>query len=227
MNGDTRRRRNRGRGVRRWARLVAAAVLLTAAEAPAREADLAGWDGTRWGMTEAELGALFGKRLRRVDPPLVYDDATVGRFLPEAEFGELPFRALFQMDEEGRLQQVLLERRDAQATPAAFAAALDELQARYGEADLVCGTPARGPDTSPVERERVWILPTTTVHLSWLDYRGGILYHDPSQDLTDPLVPELEKRLYSRRSLPQRLLLRFHPTAREDLMRADCRPPAP
>jgi hypothetical protein len=208
--------------MRPLSRLALMLLLLAPVDAFAREADLAGWGETRWGMTTAELDALFGDRLRRIDPPLVYAQATVGRMLPQAEFGGIAFRALFQMDESGRLQQVLLERRNAKATPPAFEAALTALRDRHGEADRVCGTPAAGAESSPVEREWVWALPTTTIHLSYLDYRGGILYHDPSQDI-DPLVPEFETRLYARRSLPRRLLLRFHPTAREDLMNDDCR----
>ncbi|WP_119460712.1 hypothetical protein [Rhodospirillaceae bacterium SYSU D60014] len=207
--------------MRRWARLVAPVLVLAAAGAFAREADVSGWGETRWGMTNADLDAQFGERLRTIDPPLVYHEATVGRSLPETEVGGFSYRALFQMDAQGQLQQVLLERRNAQATPAAFQAAVDELRNRHGQPDRVCDTPRTGAESSPIERERLWVLPTTTIHLSFLDYRGGILYRDPQQDI-DPLVSELESRLYARRSLPRRLLIRYHPTDRADLMGEGC-----
>jgi hypothetical protein len=210
---------------RRLIPLLLLGLLLAPAAVPAQGADLAGWGETRWGMTNADLDALFGPRLQTVDPPLVYHEATVGRFLPETAFGGFPYRALFQMDAQGRLQQVLLERRNTQATPAAFQAAADELRDRHGAPTRVCDTPQTGAESSPIERERVWSLPTTTIHLSFLDYRGGILYHDPQQEI-DPLVSELETRLHARRSLPRRLLIRYHPTARKDLM-GECRAPAP
>lgn len=172
-------------------------------------------------MTVAEIDALYGSRLRILDPPLRYGGAYVSRALPGAALGGDAYLAQFQMNgRTGRLQQVLLDRRGAGVTPKAFAAALGALESRYGAPTLVCDSPRSGTGTSPVERERVWRLPTTTIHLSYLDFLQGVMLYDPSKAF-DPRAPDTP--VYRPRSFPRRLLIRFHPSDRADLRGGDCR----
>ncbi len=174
-------------------------------------------------MNAVELDALYGPTLRRLDPPLRYGNAYVDRALPGVDIGRFAYVAQFQMNSDtGRLQQVLLERKRAGVTPKAFGAALEALESAYGPPDLVCDSPRRGAAASPIERERVWRGPTTTIHLSFLDFLGGVMLYDPSKDI-DPRVPDIP--LYSSRSFPRKLLIRFHPTSRTDLMGEGCPPP--
>jgi len=188
----------------------ALAILTTAASA----ADLEGWHGTAWDMSAAEVDTALGDAVKPVDPPLVYGGAHASRTVPEVDVAGYGYRALLQFaDADGRLQQVLLERSRLPDASEAYAAALDANTRDYGEPTLVCH--------SPIAHERVWRLPTTTIHLVFLDFSGGSMRYDPSQEI-DPLVPDIERRQHSRRSYPQRLLIRYHPSERDDLMSEGC-----
>lgn len=203
-------------------RFAISLLLLVFFVRPAHGADLPGWAGTRWGMTAGEADAALGTAIEAVDPPLVYGGAKATREVPEAEIAGYPYRALLQFsDEDGTLQQVLLERSRKPAAPKAYVAALDVFTRDYGEPSLVCDSPRTGAATSPITRERVWRLPTTTIHLVFIDFSGGSMQYDPAQEI-DPLVPEFRRRLHSTRSYPQRLLIRYHPSARDDLMSEGC-----
>lgn len=194
-------------------------VSLTSA---AYAADLAGWHGTRWGMTAAEVDAALGDAVQPVDPPLLYGGASATREIPEVDVAGYAYRALLQFsNDDGRLQQVLLERSRLPDAPKAYTAALDGFTRDYGAPTLICNSPRTGEHTSPIIRERVWRLATTTLHLVFIDFSGGSMQYDSLQDI-DPLVPERERRLHSTRSYPQRLLVRYHPGGRDDLMSEGC-----
>ena len=200
---------------------LAVATLVTLTHA-ATAADLAGWHGTAWGMATAEVDAALGDVVKPVEPPLVYGGAQATREIPETDVAGYGYRALLQFSNEGgRLQQVLLERSRLPDAPKAYAAALDAFSRDYGAPTLVCNSPRTGEHTSPITRERVWRLATTTLHLVFIDFSGGSLQYDSLQDI-DPLVPEFQRRLHSTRSYPQRLLVRYHPSGRDDLMSKDC-----
>lgn len=185
-------------------------------------ADLAGWNGTRWGMSAAEVDAALGAAVQPVDPPLVYGGAHAAREIPAVDVDGYAYRALLQFDDEtGSLQQVLLERSRLPDAPRAHGAALDLLAAEHGAPDLVCESPREGAVASPVQRERVWRAGPTTIHLVFVDFTGGSMRYDSLEEI-DPLVPDLERRLHSRRSYPQRLLIRYHPSQRTDLMSRGC-----
>src|SRR3546814_15523574 len=88
------------------------AALLLAAAAQAAPADLPGWRGARWGMTEAELEAVFGDALARLPGRWAYGGAYPERALFGVELDGLRSDALFQMNERTeRLPAGLLERR--------------------------------------------------------------------------------------------------------------------
>jgi len=204
----------------RLARRSLAAALLLAASAPqaAQAADLAGWRAARWGMTDAELSAAFGPGLERLPGRWQYGGAYAERALFDVELGGLKFMALFQMNQAtDRLQQVLLERRGAQATPAAYDRMMAALEAAYGPAEGLCLTPH--PD-GPLRRLSLrWRFATTTIQATWLDFlTTALLFEEPDTEKRfDPLIPFSETRRIVRRFLPRRVLVRFHPSEREDL----------
>ena len=210
--------------VSRFAAVLCLALLFAAAGASARD-DLLGWQGTRWGMDEDALFAVHGDALRPLPGRQIYGGAYAEQTLSGIEIGGEPFMAVFQMEHgTDRLQQVLLRWTRRQPSERANRAILDALRARYGREDLVCRVPKAGAGDLIVER--VWRFPTTTVHLSLLDfYTSAIAFQDPNSD-RDPLVPSYKTRRNNPRFLPRSVLVRFHPTARVDLMgRTDCRAP--
>ncbi|MCG8594705.1 MAG: hypothetical protein MI785_10105 [Kiloniellales bacterium] len=184
--------------------------------AAAATADLAGWDAARWGMTTAELEAAFGTRLTILPGRWVYGGAYAERAILETRVGDLAFTAYFQMnDETGRLQQVLLERRQQHAAnPAGLEVLRRTLEERYGAASQACLLSER----DPTALELIWRFPTTTLHATFLDFFStSILYRDPNLGI-DPLRPSRERRVIRRRTLPRRATLRFHPSGRDDLL---------
>ncbi len=190
----------------------------------AAPADLAGWDAARWGMTTAEIEAAFGARLTTLPGRWIYGGAYAERAVLETRVGGLAFTAYFQMNaESGRLQQVLLERRQQDAAnPAVLQALRKALEARFGPASQACLLSER----NPTGLELVWRFPTTTLHATFLDFFStSVLYVNPNVD-RDPLRPAFRDRAVRRRTLPRRATLRFHPSERDDLLsrRARCFP---
>lgn len=203
-------------------RAAAAAVSLSILLNDAVAADLRGWNEARWGMSAAEIDATLGDAVRTVEPPLVYGGAHASREIPAVDVAGFAYRARLQFDDaSGGLQQVLLERSRLPDAPRAYRAARHALAAEHGDPDLVCDSPRAGSDSSPVSRERIWRAGATTIHLVFVDFSGGTLRYDSLQEI-DPLVPDRDRRLHSRRSYPQRLLIRYHPSARTDLMSRGC-----
>jgi hypothetical protein len=156
-------------------RLAGAALLALALAIPARAADLAGWDETRWGMNGAELAHLYGKRATHLTGRIEFNHLYSNLVLKRASFAGLDFTVYFQMDERsGRLAQVLLERRRQYATPDAWHAVLDALGRAWGEPSARCGRGVgrEAAHVGPAEPEQVWVLPTTTIRASYLDLPG-------------------------------------------------------
>jgi hypothetical protein len=205
-----------------WA--VAATLLAAVAAGGASAADADGWRQARWGMTDAELADAFGGALRKLPNRLQYGNAYAARALEDVELGGLRFIALFQMGAaDDRLRQVLLQRRDAQVTPAAYERLLDEMKARYGAPQQTCALPK--PDGEPYVFSLTWRGPATTVHATWLDFMTGeILHTDPAQDLSDAQSFVNLRRLVHR-FLPRRLVVRYHASGNAVLDPPGCRPP--
>ena len=96
-----------------------------------------------------------------------------------------------------------------------IAALLAALEARYGPAETLTAVPRTGG--APLRLSLVWRFPTTTIRASFLDFRTtSVLYESPNIDI-DPLIPYLDRRRIVRRFLPRRILVRFHPSDRDDL----------
>lgn len=171
--------------------------------------DLAGWDVLRWGMTEAQVETALGGRTVRLPGRWLYGHAYADLGVEGVAVGGLAFTAYLQMNAEShRLQQVLLERRRTQAVPGAFDALIDSLEESYGPPDEVCTQAKSGGE--PLDYQLTWRFATTTVHAKFLDFSTTAVFsRDPEAEI-DPLVIERKVRRNLRRSMPRRILLRFH-----------------
>jgi hypothetical protein len=153
-----------------------AALLLSAALLPAAAlaADLPGWDRTRWGMTSREIASLYDGRAVKLDGRIEFNRLYTDVALRHDNFAGLDFTVYFQMDDQtGRLAQVLLERRRQYATAAAWDAVLAALERQWGEPSRRCDKPGEPLLGKPLVLERVWALPSTVVHASFLDFGVG------------------------------------------------------
>lgn len=198
------------------------ALTISAGSPRAAPADVMDWNGARWGMTEAELAGVFGAALASLPGRWIYGGAYATRAIFGVDVGGLAFTAYFQMnDESERLQQILLERRANQVTPAVYASVLTSMEDAYGPAEGLCRE--RHPDGPPRRESLRWRFPTTTVQLTWLDFMtSSVMFDDPDPTI-DPRVPRHETRRINRRTLPRRIIIRFHPSERHDLERwQDC-----
>lgn len=197
--------------------LLLGVLLLPAASARARPEDVPGWEAARWGMTDADLAAAFGDRLKRLPGRWDYGGAYADRALFDVTLGGVAFNAFFQMnDRTGRLQQVLLQRRGRVALAQAYRDVVAALEAAYGAPDDTCVTPRSSG--SPKIAELTWSFPTTTVHATFLDFfTTGVLFENP-RTWADPLADHLRNRLIDPNALPRRVLVRFHDSARTDLL---------
>ncbi len=221
MAGAERRTRKTGllASVRAIARYAVPAVAACAPTQIVMAATPEGWGPARWDMDAAELRSAFSGGLTVLPTPLKYGGASASLILKDVALGGVPFTAVFQMNEaNGRLQQVLLQSRNEAARAVDFAAAIDALTASYGPPDLRCRPDL--PGAPPTVAELRWTLPTLTIHASLLDLNSRFLLYDtPNKDL-DPLDPAGVRIAAMRRSLPKRLLVRFHPAERTDLIAA-------
>ena len=209
---------------RRFA-LAVLALISAFAPAAARPTDVAGWYATRWGMTSTELAHALGPRLRPLGGRLVYGTGFATHRVREVSIGGIGFRAILQMSgEPPRLAQVLLEPEGKTALERHLRAVHDALRDALGPPRTSCATPRA--DGGPLSVEILWRFPTTTVHLTLLDFRtSAIAKDDPNAD-PDPLTPYYRTRRNNERFLPRRLLVRYHATERTDLL-TGCRPPSP
>lgn len=174
-------------------------------------------------MSGPQLDQLYGVRIERLARPIEYGNGYADRVLRKVDVAGFAYRALFQLDEKTRrLTQVLLERRRLPSAPAAYAAALAAFSQAYGPPTLVCDSPMTGAAASAIQRERVWRLPSTAIHLVYLDIGGGEMHEDWRLLPPDPLVPEIERRLRGAGAYPKSLLIRFHPSDRRDLFLPGC-----
>jgi hypothetical protein len=212
-------RRGLWRAISFFLMLAVMLSVLATASARARE-DLAGWDRTRWGMTPSDLERRFGPALETASPPIDYGASEASRVLRRLEFAGFAWRVLFQFDRgKHGLEQVMLERSQLPYAPKVFEAALTALEASYGPPDLVCDSP---PGSSAKHLERVWRLATTSFHLVALNIGSGELQYDVLQWPPDPQNGAWPRRFHPNRSYPQRVLIRYHPTARIELFLPGC-----
>ncbi len=203
---------------RAWRALLLAIVLLLGAfGARAQEAVPLLGLGPLWGLGAPELTRRLGDRIERLPGrfdfgPKLYADHR----LRGVDVGGEPFSAYLQMDQRtGRLQQVLLERRQAQVTPNSVGRALDGLVAALGdpESERVGADPRL-----PTSASLVWRRGGTTVQVGLFDFQTTeILSISPFAEGQNPQVPLYRRMRNDPRFLPRRLTIRLFPSDRRDL----------
>jgi hypothetical protein len=174
-----------------------------------RAADAPPWIGADWGADEGAVAAALGERALRLDPPIEYGPLSARLAAKDVAVGGVSMTALYQFGLDGGLKQVLLERRDPGANPKNLAAIEQALSAELGQPAASCER-RRG---SPKLAERRWRLKGDSVRLVLMDYTGVALRHDGNRDTVNPLIPSYEYTLYSRRSVPKRIVLRVFPAS--------------
>lgn len=215
--------------------LLSLLLTLPGLPAAAEAAWPAPWAGARWGMTPAALDrAVPG--LVALAPPWAYGGGLEApRALRRTDVAGLEMRALFQTGADGRLAQVLFERRRPALRPGDGPRALAALRARLGPEARLCLD--RGRPGGPVSAEAVWPGATGVWRLVWVDHGAG-------EGLDDLHEAEIRRRLRAgeveaahalrrearppgalRRSLPRRLLIRWS-DPRRPAAAGHC-PPAP
>ena len=208
--------RRRGRCLRRALGACHAWIvigLLLSAPVAAAPSDVPGWSAARWGMTEAELKTAIPKGLTKLPGRWQYGKTYADYAVLGTRLGGLAFNAFFQMNNKtDRLEQVLLERRRPQATPAAFYRLLDALEEAYGPPTETCEQAKTGG--TPLRYALIWRFPTTTLRASFLDFSSTAVFHrDPNAPI-DPLRSFRDDRRNNFRFVPRRILIRLHPTDR-------------
>lgn len=155
---------------RRFGLALCGGALAPAVLAASAPADLAGWDETRWGMSEKELARVLGQRSARLPSPLDYKEFVVRATVPGLRLAGRPFVALLQLDRKTeRLAQVLLRYRGDFPMLSDFVALHDLLAADLGApAERRAETDYRGSIPS-FWIEAGWTFPTTAVVLSLVD----------------------------------------------------------
>lgn len=212
-------------GRRRVRTKLAVGAVLLGLSPQAVAADVAGWREASWSMTAGELRRAFGEALTELPGRRIYKDAYAELAILGTEFLGVDFDVYFQMNvKTDRLQQVLLETGRRRAGPEAFATLQQRLRARHGKETRLCLD--RLSAGAPAGAEAVWRFATTTIHAVFMDfYTRGMVFEDPNRD-RDPLVPSFRTQRNNPRFLPRRIILRYHPTARADLMGHRCPPDA-
>lgn len=219
--------------------LAAGAATPAAAGESARSADLAGWRTARWGMDSAALDLAFGDALAALPQRRVWGGAHAVRYLPEVALGGVGFRAFFQMnDDDGRLQQVLLEPLRRGRPAARFGAVQAALESAYGPPDGRC---IASDAAVPVSVTLSWRFATTTVHLVFFDYvSSAIIYEQPSRHGDRRGADSASDRANGSanrtgdaiagadaRTMPRGLRVRYHATARAELAPPGCAASSP
>jgi hypothetical protein len=189
----------------RFGAVVGLLVLFASGVARAQTPD---WLMPRWGAGEAALDAALGDRLTRLEPGLVYADATVTRSIRRIEFGGVDFVLLYQMDREGGgLSGILLTRGRLPATAAQFARAADAFERLHGPADESCE--AAGGAGRPLVRARIWNGADWTLRLAYTAFTDSTIDSDPNAE-PDPLTSRERSEGYKKPISPS-LTARYAP----------------
>jgi len=203
--------------------LLLASLVLSVPTFAAAPTDVQGWRAARWGMDGAALDQAFGESIDRLPGRWEYGGAYATRGVLDIDIAGYRFNAFFQMnDGTDRLQQVLLEGLRQRATQISHRRVIEHFRGQLGEPTQVCHAPRKTGDPEIVAVR--WRFPSTTVHVGLLDFHTtAVMHYDPNIDTIDPRVPSYKHRIITRRSVPRRIIVRFHPADREDLFgKLDC-----
>lgn len=138
--------------------------------------DLAGWQDTRWGMTEKELLETVKTGIKKLEKRATYDDGLyVDYTIPDYEIEGRKYEVSFQFDgKTNKLARVLIKDYSLQKVTipqdGAFNALETLLTRKYGAAGYKKDD--KGRDDMSLKRQ--WVLPTTTLELSY-SWLGGEL----------------------------------------------------
>jgi hypothetical protein len=152
--------------------LAVGLLLILGSACLAQRRDVLGWEGARWGMSEADLLRAFNSRLKKLPKRMEFLAWYADYVIPELKLGGESFTVFFQMDKRtDKLSQVLVRLNEQVAlTPREklFNALASSLTREYGK-------PSEQKDErysfkqkyKGIELEREWKLPTTTVELGY------------------------------------------------------------
>ncbi|HMG51569.1 MAG TPA: hypothetical protein VK597_13270 [Inquilinus sp.] len=139
-----------------------AAGLLLARGASAAD-DIRGWNGLTWGMTAAEVDAALPQAIK-LSPAWDFGPLYAERMQRDVVIGGIPFDVVPELArQDGRLVQILFERRPPIPGPAELQAFVNDLAARLGPAADNCTL-----ETGLVTR--LWHFPSTQVALTAVDF---------------------------------------------------------
>ncbi|MBV9925778.1 MAG: hypothetical protein JOZ96_12230 [Acidobacteria bacterium] len=152
--------------------LACGLLLLLCQDCLPQQKDVVGWEGARWGMSEAELLKAFNGRLRKLPERKQFFASYAEYVIPGFKLGGEPFTVFFQMDKgTDKLAQIIV-RLDEQVSLAPRERLFNSLDASLARA---YGRPGQPKDERYTFRgkykgialTRTWKFPTTTVELSY------------------------------------------------------------
>ena len=147
-------------------------LFISGSDGFARQKDVLGWEGARWGMSEAELLKAFNSRLKKLPGRMEFMAQYADYVIPEFKLEGESFTVFFQMDKStNKLSQVLVRLNEQVAlTPREplFNRLASSLTRAYGK-------PSEQKDERysfkrkyrGIELERTWKFPATTVELGY------------------------------------------------------------
>lgn len=131
--------------------------------AAAAEADIRGWDGLTWGMTADQVRTALPQAVP-LSPPWDFGPLYADRLVRGVVVGGIAFDLVPELArKDGRLAQILFERRSPIPGPAELQAFVNDLHARLGPPAENCMVEA-GLVT------RLWRFPSSQVALTMVDF---------------------------------------------------------
>ena len=152
--------------------LTVSLLLILASDCFPQRRDVLGWDGARWGMSEAELLKAFNSRLKKLPRRMEFFAQYADYVIPEFKMEGQSFTVFFQMDKStDKLSQVLVRLNEQVALTSReelFNHLASSLSREYGK-------PTGQKDErytfkrkyKGIELERAWKFPATTVELGY------------------------------------------------------------
>lgn len=141
----------------------ALAWCLLAVQAGAAETDIRGWEGLSWGMTAQQVDAALPQAVP-LSPPWDFGPLYAERMVRNVVVGGIAFDLVPELArQDGRLVQILFERRSPIPGPSELQSFVNDLHARLGPPAESCVVEA-GLVT------RLWRFPSAQVALTAVDF---------------------------------------------------------
>ena len=144
--------------MKNFAQIVAVLLAVAAYGQDVAPKDVDGWQGAKWGMSEAEVMRAFDGRIKLL--PQSASTPILEMTLPDLVLEDLKCEVRFRLDADKKLAIVTLDVKQFSSTPAVAFSQLDRLLTeKYG-------VPATVKDKAErwlVNRERTWIFPSSTI----------------------------------------------------------------